>query len=163
MTGNNREIEIVLGSQSDMDQIQGGLEELGKRGVRFRVHIISCHRNPEDLRLYARDRVTEDMIVIAAAPTQAALPGVLQSWLRYFGKELVWVIGVALKGKTPRANTAATLAIDELPDNPVLLQNGTAYFGPEGFAAACRDAATKEFAMKVIPDKPARLDFIMSS
>ncbi len=160
MRVNHRKIEIVLGSESDLNQTLGGLEVLKNSGVPYRVHIISCHRNPEDLRLYARDEVTEEMILIAAGSKAFALPGVLQSWLQYFGKKLV-CIGVALEGKTPKASVAARLSIEELPGNPVLLQNGNAYFGFEGFAAACRDALTKDFAIPLCSQpKPARLSVI---
>jgi len=138
-------VEIVLGSESDVPQIESGLKTLELYGASYRVHVISCHRNPEDLRQYAESISADGRVVIAAAGKAAALPGVLQSWLRYFGKEIP-VIGVALKGTTAESDMAAKLSIEELPGNPVFLsQKQDAYFGPEGFAEACKLAMTSEF------------------
>jgi len=138
-------IEIVVGSESDMPQIEGGLDALALYGAIYHLHIVSCHRNPDALRRYVNDMVPDGKVVIAAASKAAALPGVLQAWLWNFEKD-VPVLGVALRGKTEKASQAARLSIEELPGNPVVLADGeTAYFGAEGFVAACKAAMTVEF------------------
>ncbi len=155
-------IEIVLGSESDLPQVQGGLDELRNAKVSFRLHIISCHRNPGVLRRYAEESVPRNATVIAAAGKAAALPGVLQAWLREYGKGEVPVLGVGLVGKTDQENAASILSIEELPGNPVVLEGaGKAYFGGKGFLQACTDAVTKEFFLPPSAPKDAKLSFMV--
>jgi len=154
-------VEVVIGSESDLDQIQSGLDELRQKGISFRVHVISCHRNPEELRQYARTVPLGTNVIIAGAGMAAALSGVLSSWLREFRKDFIPVIGVAFKGKDFTADDAARLSIEQLPGKSVMLdQEGKAYFGPEGFVAACRDAASREFLSPPLQTKEAKLNLI---
>ena len=87
----------------------------------------------------------------------AALPGIIKSWLCYFGKSHIPVIGVAFKGKDWKADMAARLSIENLPGQPVEMdENGNAYFGPEGFEKACISAVNDEFLPKAIEVKPVK-------
>jgi phosphoribosylaminoimidazole-succinocarboxamide synthase len=139
-------VEIVLGSESDLPQIEGGFGVLRRNNVHFRVHVISCHRNPDTLRQYAALMVPPDATVIAAAGKAAALPGMLQAWLQYYGHGHIPVIGVALNGNEDSDLTAARLSIERLPGTPVILEaKDKAYAGREGFALACRNACVMEF------------------
>jgi phosphoribosylaminoimidazole-succinocarboxamide synthase len=154
-------IEIVIGSESDLPQIEQGLDVLRKKGVRFMVHVVSCHRNPEALRQYAETMVPENATVIAAAGKAAALPGVLQAWLRHYGKGYIPVLGVALNGNRDGDLAAARLSIERLPGTPVILRaEGEAYATSEGFAAACADASEKEFFVPESSPKEAKLNFV---
>ncbi|MDO8664222.1 MAG: phosphoribosylaminoimidazolesuccinocarboxamide synthase [Candidatus Liptonbacteria bacterium] len=154
-------VEIVLGSKSDLEQIRGGLDELNNKHVPFRIHVVSCHRNPEELRKYAESMVLENATIIAAAGKAAALPGMLQAWLRYYGKEHIPVVGVGLKGKNSEENAAATLSIEQIPGNPVVLkENNTAFYGPIGFLDACKAANTKEFFIPPSTPKEAHFNLI---
>lgn len=154
-------VEVVLGSESDLPQAERGLEVLRRSGVRFRVHVVSCHRNPDALRQYAASMVPMNATIIAGAGKAAALPGVLQSWLRFYEKGHTPVVGVALQGKTDRETTAARLSIEELPGNPVVLMKyGQVYTGIGGFAAACEDACTKEFFIPTAASKEPKFNFI---
>ena len=84
-------VGVVMGSQSDMEAMQPGLDILKDLGISFEVNVISAHRTPEKARLYgqtARQRGLE--VIIAAAGGAAHLPGVMASWTT------VPVIGIPL-------------------------------------------------------------------
>ncbi len=152
-------VHVVLGSESDRNQAQAGLNLLGidtPPEITAELDIISCHRNPGELCKFA-ETVREDSVIIAGAGKAAALPGVLQTWLKYFGKGHIPVLGVAFDGGTDAANAAARLSIEELPGNPVILApGGTAYFGSKGFLEACVAATRDEFFVTPTPTKEAR-------
>ena len=157
-------VEIVLGSKSDFPHIESGLAILREAGVSYRLHVISCHRNPEVLMQYARDIDPNVGVVIAAAGKAAALPGVLHAWLRHFKKDYIPVLGVALPGDNEAENSAARLSIEELPGKPVILDNGgSAYFGATtGFGKACEHAVAKEFISLPSASKPTALNLLVS-
>jgi len=74
-------VGVVMGSKSDMEAMQPGLDILKELGIEFEVDVISAHRTPEKARLYgqtARERGLE--VIIAAAGGAAHLPGVMASW-----------------------------------------------------------------------------------
>ncbi len=74
-------VGVVIGSKSDADLVQPGLDMLERLGIDYEVSVISGHRNPEKLREYglkAEERGFE--ILIAAAGRAAHLPGILASW-----------------------------------------------------------------------------------
>ncbi|MEK7480859.1 MAG: phosphoribosylaminoimidazolesuccinocarboxamide synthase, partial [Patescibacteria group bacterium] len=149
-------LDLIVGSRSDLAQATPALEklnELRKTGlVDPQLHIISCHRNPEALRGYAEELKNVDVIV-AGAGKAAALPGALTSWLRFFGKNNIPVIGVAFEGDTSVSSWAATLSIEEVPGQPVVLnENGNAYRGAKGCLRACERAVQGEF----LPDSRER-------
>ncbi len=150
-------IEVLVGSESDLPQTETGLVELS---LLANVHksIISCHRNPVELRNLAKDSLREADVIIAGAGMAAALPGIVKSELCMLGHPEIPVIGVAFEGAIEEHNLAAELSIKCLPGQPVELdQNGEAYFGPEGFLAACNAAVRDEFLPKTIQAKPAQI------
>ena len=166
-------VDIVLGSQSDFTKLVD-LFNYGdhiaswhpfaaffKNVKSHRIHIISCHRNPDELRQYAESLSDVDVIV-AGAGLAAQLPGVLKAWLDHYGKS-VPVIGVGFPGPNEEANTAACLSIEQLPGQPVELNGeGKAYFGKEGFKAALIQAVLGEFLPKKNVPKPAELNVLFS-
>lgn len=154
-------VEIILGSESDLPQVEKGLDALRESKMNFRLHVMSCHRNPDALRQYAETMVPHNATVIAAAGKAAALPGVLQAWLRHYLKGHIPVIGVALSGSDCLDITAARLSIERLPGTPLILKaKDEAYAGPEGFTAACRDATAMEFFVPKQSVKEHRLNLI---
>ena len=71
-------IGFVLGSKSDLDQIEAARAFLKEMGVPFEVRIISAHRTPERCRDYAmtaRDRGLK--VLVGLAGLAAHLSGVL--------------------------------------------------------------------------------------
>jgi 5-(carboxyamino)imidazole ribonucleotide mutase len=102
-------VGVVMGSKSDAETLQPGLDALKEMGVDFEVNVISAHRTPEKAREYgksARQRGLE--VIIAAAGGAAHLPGVLASWTT------VPVIGVPLPG-TDMKGIDALYAIVQMP------------------------------------------------
>ncbi len=149
-------VEIVIGSTSDLAQTDSGLEMFEAANVPYTLHAISCHRNPDELRQYAKAMRPETSVVIAGAGKAAALPGVLQSWLAHYGKAHIPVVGVGFRGKTEVADHAAVFGIEELPGQPVILDTrsgGRPFFGPDGFRRACEAVIHDEFLAPVVPSK----------
>jgi 5-(carboxyamino)imidazole ribonucleotide mutase len=102
-------VGVVMGSKSDAETVQAGLDILKEFGIDYEVNIISAHRTPEKARQYgisARDRGIE--VIIAAAGGAAHLPGVLASWTT------LPVIGVPLSG-TDLKGMDALYAIVQMP------------------------------------------------
>lgn len=155
-------IVVISGSDSDVPQMLRGLRNLRDWTTNGTItserHEISCHRHPEELAQIVRG-MRDDAVVIAGAGMAAQLPGVLKSLLIKAGKSHVPVIGHACEGKTDSANMAAKLSMEELPNQPVVLDsNGKAYFGEVGFVAACQAAVSDEFPPTTFGIKPAQLN-----
>jgi len=161
----NVKIDVIAGSESDLKEMAEGLNLLSQASrlghAEVRRHIISCHRNPEELAAYVR-ALPLDRVLIAGAGKAAALPGMLKALLTHEGKSRIPVIGVAFAGQNsdPDAGLAAQLSIEHLPDRSVLLgPNNKAYFGSKGFYEACKAALEHEFySVKPKDPKPAQLN-----
>lgn len=150
-------IEVIVGSESDLCQIDNGMTSL--MGIsNTNLSIISCHRNPEELRKFLKEKASKADVFIAGAGMAAALPGIVKAELCALGQVQIPVIGVAFKGKTEQDDLAAKLSIECLPGQPVEMdRDGKAYFGPEGFLKACESAVYDEFLPKKRSDKPAQI------
>ena len=102
-------VGVVMGSRSDTDAVQPGLDILNEMGIEYEVNVISAHRTPDRAREYgssARQRGLE--IIIAAAGGAAHLPGVMASWTT------LPVIGVPLSG-TDLKGVDALSSIVQMP------------------------------------------------
>jgi 5-(carboxyamino)imidazole ribonucleotide mutase len=101
---------FILGSKSDFEAIQGGLEILSRAGVPSRVRIASAHRSPLFLEeiLYEANADPEVAVILAAAGQAAHLPGVIAA------KTIKPVIGIALVG-APFQGVDAMLSIVSMP------------------------------------------------
>lgn len=152
-------VEIVVGSESDLPQLEAGyrfLYSIGESRAKYRVSVISCHRNPQALLDFVQG--TEADLIIAGAGEAAALPGIIKSQVCVRSRGNIPVIGVALKGKNEKADMAARLSIENLPGQPVEMdEKGNAYFGPEGFEKACHSAVNDEFLPKKMEAKPVKI------
>jgi 5-(carboxyamino)imidazole ribonucleotide mutase len=102
-------VGVVMGSKSDAEAVQPGLDILKELGIEYEVNVISAHRTPDRARDYgmtARSRGLE--VIIAAAGGAAHLPGVMASWTT------LPVIGVPLPG-TDLKGVDALYAIVQMP------------------------------------------------
>ena len=71
-------IAFVLGSDSDLPQLEGAFEILRSLEVGFAVRILSAHRTPHETAAFAEAAAAEGTkVLIGAAGMSAALPGVL--------------------------------------------------------------------------------------
>ncbi len=155
-------IHVILGSRSDIPSAETGLEYLKANEMvgDAHLHIISCHRNPEQLMNFTGSATMKKTdIIVAGAGLAAALPGMTKAFLKMNGNGHIPVIGVGFEGKTPEADEAACLSIEELPGKPVELDaNGAAYFGNAGFYKAIKAAVNNEFLPNIPGDKDAEFN-----
>jgi phosphoribosylaminoimidazole carboxylase PurE protein len=104
-------VGIVMGSKSDMPEMEKAGQELTERGIRYEMRVMSAHRDPEVVADYARNaRMRGLKVIIAGAGLSAALPGVCAAHTD------LPVIGVPLTTKNSAAGGLdALLAIAQMP------------------------------------------------
>jgi 5-(carboxyamino)imidazole ribonucleotide mutase len=73
------DVLFLIGSKSDSEAVQPGLELLKEKGIGVELKILSAHRNLEELAAFLKERGGDYRLVIAAAGLAAALPGVAAS------------------------------------------------------------------------------------
>jgi 5-(carboxyamino)imidazole ribonucleotide mutase len=70
-------VGIIMGSKSDMPEMEKAGAVLEEKGIRFEVRVMSAHRDPEVVADYCRNaRMRGLRVIIAGAGLSAALPGV---------------------------------------------------------------------------------------
>lgn len=73
-----KKICIIMGSQSDLETVQAGIDILKEFKVDFEVRVLSAHRTPKELAEYVEDSAKNGAkVFIAAAGGAAALAGVV--------------------------------------------------------------------------------------
>ncbi len=104
-------VGIVMGSKSDLQLMEKAGAELGERGIRYEIRVMSAHRDPDTVADYARNAQMRGLrVIIAGAGLAAALPGVVAAHTE------LPVIGVPLTSKTSVAGGLdALLAIAQMP------------------------------------------------
>ncbi len=74
-------VAIVVGSQSDLPQVEEAQKTLERLGIECEVHVMSAHRTPEKVRQFAQGARERGIgVIIAAAGMAAHLPGVVAAW-----------------------------------------------------------------------------------
>lgn len=74
-------VAIVMGAESDRAVMAAAGEELKSRSISFEETVISAHRDPEQVREYARGaRLRGIKVIIAGAGMAAALPGAIAAY-----------------------------------------------------------------------------------
>ncbi len=68
-------VAILMGSDSDLETVQGALDVLQQFGVAHEVRVLSAHRTPKQLRAYLEKCPAQ--VYIAAAGGAAHLAGVI--------------------------------------------------------------------------------------
>jgi phosphoribosylaminoimidazole carboxylase PurE protein len=70
-------VGIIMGSKSDMPEMEKAGEILTEKGIHFEVRVMSAHREPDTVADYCRNaRMRGLKVIIAGAGLSAALPGV---------------------------------------------------------------------------------------
>jgi 5-(carboxyamino)imidazole ribonucleotide mutase len=70
-------VGIIMGSKSDLPEMEKAGEVLSERGIRHEIRVMSAHRDPDTVAEYCRNaRMRGLRIIIAGAGLSAALPGV---------------------------------------------------------------------------------------
>ncbi|MEW5837577.1 MAG: 5-(carboxyamino)imidazole ribonucleotide mutase [Pseudomonadota bacterium] len=87
-------VGVVMGSKSDWDTMQHGVEILESFGIAHEVRVVSAHRTPDLLMDYAAQAAEKGLeVIIAGAGGAAHLPGMLAA------KTIVPVLGVPVQSK----------------------------------------------------------------
>jgi 5-(carboxyamino)imidazole ribonucleotide mutase len=74
----SKKICIVMGSQSDLEVVKGGIDILKEFKADFEVRVLSAHRTPKELAKYVEiSSKSGARVFIAAAGGAAALAGVI--------------------------------------------------------------------------------------
>jgi 5-(carboxyamino)imidazole ribonucleotide mutase len=104
-------VGIVMGSKSDMDEMEKAAKELEARGIMHEVRVMSAHREPDTVADYAKNaRMRGLKVIIAGAGLSAALPGVVAAHTD------LPVIGVPLTSRlSAMGGLDALLSIAQMP------------------------------------------------
>ena len=101
---------MVVGSDSDMDVMQGCIDTLRDFGIKAVVRIISAHRTPQIAAEFAEDAATKGIkVIIAAAGMAAHLAGALAA------RTTLPVIGVPLISAGGLEGIDALLSTVQMP------------------------------------------------
>lgn len=91
----NKEISIIMGSQSDLETLKEAIDLLKEFKVGFEVKVLSAHRTPKELTKYVEGAPKRGIkVFIAAAGGAAALAGVVAS------HTILPVIGIPIETKS---------------------------------------------------------------
>jgi 5-(carboxyamino)imidazole ribonucleotide mutase len=103
-----KDVLFIIGSESDKDQVQPGLDLLAEKGLSWDLKVLSAHRDLPELLRFLSEKERDYRVFITAAGLAAALPGVVASQVKKP------VIGVPLVSG-PLQGMDALLAILQLP------------------------------------------------
>jgi 5-(carboxyamino)imidazole ribonucleotide mutase len=80
VTSNAPLVGVIMGSDSDLETMQGALDVLAEFGVPHEVRIVSAHRTPDVMVEYARTAAGRGLrVIVAGAGGAAHLPGMTAS------------------------------------------------------------------------------------
>jgi len=104
-------VGIIMGSKSDMPEMEKAGAVLEDQGIRYEVRVMSAHRDPETVAEYCRNaRMRGLQVIIAGAGLAAALPGVAAAHTD------LPVIGVPLSSRlSALGGLDAVLSIVQMP------------------------------------------------
>ena len=103
-----KDVLFLIGSESDTQAVEPGLQLLSEKGISFDLKVMSAHRNLEQLVAFLKQEEAGYRLVIAAAGLSAALPGVVASLVK------LPVIGIPLAAGA-LSGVDALLSILQLP------------------------------------------------
>jgi len=129
-----KNVLLICGSETDLPQVKAVCDDAELASTKVTIHIMSCHRNPQDLTDFINSsRSREYDVIIGVGSKALALPGVIDAWVYHFGQD-VRVAGVALGEPGSKDLLAAQLSITQLPGQPVIFNEmtGQAYTGVSG-------------------------------
>lgn len=103
-------VGIIMGSESDLDVMQGASDMLKKFDVPHEMTIVSAHRTPDRMRTYALGAKARGLrVIIAGAGGAAHLPGMVASYT------ILPVIGVPVKSSNSIDGWDSVLSILQMP------------------------------------------------
>jgi 5-(carboxyamino)imidazole ribonucleotide mutase len=103
-------IGIIMGSESDMEVMKGAAEILNQFEIPFEMTIVSAHRTPDRMSMYAKDAKDRGIrVIIAGAGGAAHLPGMIAA------NTVLPVIGVPVKSSNSIDGWDSVLSILQMP------------------------------------------------
>jgi 5-(carboxyamino)imidazole ribonucleotide mutase len=94
-------VAVLMGSPSDEAAMKSCTDGLGYFGIPYETHVLSAHRNPDQVAVFARNAEADGVeVIIAGAGMAAHLPGVIAS------HTTLPVIGVPLEGSALKGQDA---------------------------------------------------------
>jgi len=104
-------VSIVMGSASDLPIMEKAAEILKKLTIQYEIDIVSAHRTPEKMFLYAKEARSKNIkVIIAGAGGAAHLPGMIASLTT------LPVIGVPIKSSNSLDGWDSILSILQMPN-----------------------------------------------
>jgi len=108
------EVGIIMGSDSDLPNMDDAVKILKEFGIGYEVKILSAHRTPNKHAEYAKSGSERGLkVIIAAAGGAAHLPGVTAA------HTTLPVIGVPIKGKSLEGMDSLLSIVQMPPGIPV--------------------------------------------
>tara|TARA_B100000029_G_scaffold505688_1_gene586797 strand:- start:3422 stop:3904 length:483 start_codon:yes stop_codon:yes gene_type:complete len=139
-------VAIIMGSESDADEMKPASDVLNELGIKNESRAISAHRTPDRLREYILNAEKNGVkIFIGGAGMAAALPGVIAAHTQ------LPVLGVPIESKSLKGIDSLLSIVQMPPGIPV----GTLAIGSAGaknaglFAAAILALSDKEIENKL--------------
>ena len=104
-------VGIIMGSQSDLNLMNGAADALDEFGIPYEVTVISAHRAPKLTIAYASKAVSRGLkVIIAGAGGAAHLPGVIAA------VTTLPVIGVPVRSSNSIGGLDSLLSIVQMPE-----------------------------------------------
>lgn len=104
-------VGIIMGSNSDLDIMQGAADMLRHFDVPYEMTVVSAHRTPDRMRTYAMEAAAKGIkVIIAGAGGAAHLPGMVASYTT------LPVIGVPIKSSNSIDGWDSVLSILQMPN-----------------------------------------------
>jgi phosphoribosylaminoimidazole carboxylase PurE protein len=148
------DVAVVMGSDSDMNVMQGCIDTLADFGIKPVVRVLSAHRTPEEAARFAQNAADNGVkVIIAAAGMAAHLAGSIAA------RTTLPVIGVPLISSSGLEGVDALLSTVQMPPGvPV----GTMAIGKAGaknaaiFAVQILALTDKKLATKLTQFKKSQ-------
>jgi 5-(carboxyamino)imidazole ribonucleotide mutase len=104
-------VGIIMGSKSDLQVMNEAAKVLEQLGVEYEISIVSAHRTPDRMFVYAQSAVERGIkVIIAGAGGAAHLPGMVASLTP------LPVIGVPIKSSNSIDGWDSVLSILQMPN-----------------------------------------------
>ena len=119
----NIKVAIIMGSESDAEEMKPASEVLNELGIKNESRVISAHRTPDRLREYILNAEKNGVkVFIGGAGMAAALPGVIAAYTH------LPVLGVPIESKSLKGMDSLLSIVQMPPGIPV----GTLAIGSAG-------------------------------
>lgn len=140
-------VGIIMGSASDLPVMQAAADILKKFNVSYEIDIVSAHRTPDKMFVYAQNAVKNGLkVIIAGAGGAAHLPGMVASLTP------LPVIGVPVKSSNSIDGWDSLLSIVQMPNGVPVATVAVNAAQNAGILAAQIIATSDKIVLKKLED-----------